>query len=219
MSSLLARLFCCGVRPRAATSDAHSTVIPNEHSRLLDQPPSPAIVVDHQTLSDRLGTIVRAKEGKMVSVSARTPFTIHDAEQLPAALTSAAEGTGSGGHISLNRRPPVLTMTPARSQGSLHNMYSDASRHSSRSGSRSSSRPPALHLRSHSPHSTSSAPRSAASVLDCASVSEQRGAVPDASGWFGESGSEVSVEDKPPSPAEQQQTPTALTGITFDWDT
>jgi hypothetical protein len=108
MFSLLAQLFCCGVRPRAAPLDVQSTVcigapsvfselspsslivfgpqvIPNEHSRLLDDPSSyvldsvprrihtqkislsetrrPDIVVDHQTLSDRLENIVRAKEG------------------------------------------------------------------------------------------------------------------------------------------------------------
>ncbi|KAJ7922390.1 hypothetical protein B0H13DRAFT_122157 [Mycena leptocephala] len=100
MFSLLAQLFCCGVRSRTAPLDVQSTVcigarsvfselspsplivfgpqvIPNEHSRLLDDPSSlsetrrPEIVVDHQTLSDRLENIVRAKEGRMVSVSAR----------------------------------------------------------------------------------------------------------------------------------------------------
>ncbi|KAJ7034486.1 hypothetical protein C8F04DRAFT_1395516 [Mycena alexandri] len=208
MSSLIAQLFCCCVRPRAAATDVESTVIPNEHSRLLD-PPSPAIVVDHQKLSDRLGTIVRAKVGKMVSVSARTPFTLHDAEQLPSASTA-------------NRRPPILTMTPARSQGSL-NLHSDSrSRHSSRSGSRASSRQP--ELRSHSAHSTNSAPPSATSAPLSVFVSEDPSKSPvDASEWFAESESELSVEDEVGASDHTPNVPAAPPagdpqGIAFDWD-
>ncbi|KAF7369864.1 hypothetical protein MSAN_00615400 [Mycena sanguinolenta] len=167
MFSLIAQLLCCGVRPRAASPDAQSTVIPTERSHLLEDSQSfhrPVIVVDHQKLSDKLSTIVRTKEGKMVSVSARTPFTLHDAV--------ASNANAGGGRVNVSRRPPVLTMTPARSHGSL-NLYSDSrSRHSSRSGSRSSSRQP--DLRSHS--TNSSAPRSTASrsAAGSASVSDNR---------------------------------------------
>ncbi|KAJ7207339.1 hypothetical protein B0H12DRAFT_439384 [Mycena haematopus] len=63
MFSLIAQLLCCCARPHATSPDVQSIVIPNERSGLLDEPQSPAIVVDHQTLSDKLGTIVRAKEG------------------------------------------------------------------------------------------------------------------------------------------------------------
>ncbi|KAJ7728523.1 hypothetical protein B0H16DRAFT_1588898 [Mycena metata] len=212
MSSLFAQLFCCCVRPRADPIDAESTVIPNEHSRLLDPPSSPAIVVDHQKLSDRLGTIVRAKEGKMVSVSARTPFTLHDAEQLPSASTA-------------NRRPPILTMTPARSQGSLnlHSNSNSRSPHSSRSGSRASSRQP--ELRSHSAHSTSPAPPSAtcAPLSESASGDSSKPPV-DASEWFAESESDLSVEDEVrPSDDNTPKVPAATPladpqGIAFDWD-
>ncbi|KAJ7881990.1 hypothetical protein B0H14DRAFT_2704160 [Mycena olivaceomarginata] len=229
MFSLLTQLLCCGARPRAAPPDVQSTVIPNEHSRLLDEPESPAIVdvdvVAHQSLSDRLDTIVRAKEGKMVSVSARTPFTLHGAEQAPS--TSTVNGGGNRANVS--RRPPVLTMTPARSHGSL-NLYSDSrSRHSSGSGSRSSSRQPAL--RSQSARSGSSVPPSTTSVPSSASASDNRGKAPDASEWFAESGSDFSVEgDEEPAPptsgAEVHvRTPIAhpaaaadMRGIAFDWD-
>ncbi|KAJ7358475.1 hypothetical protein DFH08DRAFT_848553 [Mycena albidolilacea] len=226
MSSHLTQLLCCGARPRAAPPDVQSTVIPNEHSRLLDKPKSPAIVdvVAHQSLSDRLANIVRAKEGKMVSVSARTPFTLHGAEQAPS--TSTVNGGRNRANVS--RRPPVLTMTPARSHGSL-NLYSDSrSRHSSDSGSRSSSRQPAL--RSQSARLGSSAPPTT-SVPSSASASDNRGKAPDASEWFAESGSELSVEgDEEPAPPTSGvevhvRTPIAhpaasaeMRGIAFDWD-
>ncbi|KAJ7694274.1 hypothetical protein B0H14DRAFT_3044212 [Mycena olivaceomarginata] len=164
MFSLLTQLLCCGARPRAAPPDVQSTVIPNEHSRLLDEPESPAIVdvdvVAHQSLSDRLDTIVRAKEGKMVSVSARTPFTLHGAEQAPS--TSTFNGGGNRANV-----PPAA-------------------------GSRSSSRQPAL--RSQSARSGSSVPPSTTSVPSSASASDNRGKAPDASEWFAESGSEFSME-------------------------
>ncbi|KAJ6539998.1 hypothetical protein DFH09DRAFT_1090001 [Mycena vulgaris] len=60
-SPFLAILLSC--RRRTRIRDAESTVIPNDTSRLL-APPSPAPVVDHQTLSERLASIVRAKEGR-----------------------------------------------------------------------------------------------------------------------------------------------------------
>ncbi|KAF7355940.1 hypothetical protein MVEN_00923200 [Mycena venus] len=232
MFSLLMRLFCCGARPRTPP-DVQSTVIPNEHSRLLDDDESPAVVVDHQTLDDRLVTIVRAKEGKMVSVSARTPFILHDAEQEQLPSTSNASAGGVQTHVNVSRRPPVLTMTPARaqSQGSL-NLHSDTysqSRHSSHSGSRSSSRqPPAL--RSQSTHSSNSAHHSTTSGPASTSASDTRaGKALDANEWFVESESEFSAaEDEPSSGATPTATaqpaavvrspPADMRGIAFDWD-
>ncbi|KAF8193927.1 hypothetical protein K438DRAFT_827642 [Mycena galopus ATCC 62051] len=229
MFAFLAQLLCCGARPRATPSDVQSTVIPNEHSRLLDEAESshrPAIVVDHQKLSDRLGTIVRAKEGKMVSVSARTPFTLRDAE--PVSSVSASNPDIGGSRVNISRRPPVLTMTPTRSHGSLR-LHSDSqSRHSSRSGSRSSSRQPVL--RSHSAHSSGSARRSTTtlSVPASASTLDTRGKALDTSEWFAESDSEYSVEDQPASPilgatpiaqpTPNLQSPPDVGGIAFDWD-
>ncbi|KAJ6494265.1 hypothetical protein C8R45DRAFT_987767 [Mycena sanguinolenta] len=222
MFSLIAQLLCCGVRPRAASPDVQSTVIPTERSHLLDDSQSPAIVVDHQKLSDKLGTIVRAKEGKMVSVSARTPFTLHDAE--PPNLNDG------GSRVNVSRRPPVLTMTPARSHGSL-NLYSDSrSRHSSRSCSRSSSRQP--HLRSHSTSSGALRSTVSRSTAGSASVSDTRAPALDASEWVPESESEFSVEDessftpgthgtsKTPAmqPTSVKQPSVDMRDIAFDWD-
>ncbi|KAJ7661068.1 hypothetical protein B0H17DRAFT_1094609 [Mycena rosella] len=212
--SFLARLLCCCSGPRTPAHDVESTgqVIPNETTRLLDPPSSPApIAVDHQKLSDKLGSIVRAKEGKMVSVSARAPFMIHSAhdseeENLPS--TSHMAPTHTANNATISRRPPVLTMTPARSQGSL-NLYSDSrSQLSSPAGSRSSSRRrPELRSNSVQSHSSNSAPVSA------------RGK---SVGWLAESSSERSVEEEPPSlipianpPAAGPSDPHA---ITFSWD-
>ncbi|KAJ7181272.1 hypothetical protein C8R46DRAFT_599650 [Mycena filopes] len=225
MSSLFTQLFCCCLRPRPAPPDVESTtVIPNEHSRLLEPPASPASVVDHQSLSDRLGTIVRAKEGKMVSVSARTPFTlVHDAEpQLPSSSSTTT---------SANRRPPILTMTPARSHGSL-NLHSDSQSQSrSRSRSRPSSRSDSLasspRRAAHSPLPPVAPP--APPPASASGSAERNAPAPvDASEWFVESESElVSGEEDHdhedsddilphatprPTPAADPQS------IAFDWD-
>lgn len=118
----------------------------------------------------------------MVSVSARAPFTLNEAEQLP----QASNASGSGGGVNLSRRPPVLTMTAARS-------LNTQSRHSSCSGSRSSSRRPELRSQS---NSTISAPRSASSVHGSGSASDNRVRGPEPSEWFAESESEFSIEEE-----------------------
>ncbi|KAK7024714.1 hypothetical protein R3P38DRAFT_1050186 [Favolaschia claudopus] len=229
MFSLFAQLICCGKRSRAIPPDAPSTVIPNERTPLLDDPreQAPDVSVDHQSLSDRLGTIVRAKEGKMVSVSSRTPFTLHDAEQAQLPTTSTANEDDGVQDVTISRRPPVLTMTPARSHGSFSYLRSDSqSQHSSesRSGSRSPSRQRAQ-SGSSVPPSSSSGRRSGAAA--------RRFKSPDRSEWFAESESEVevSVDDESVSPTPHSptsKTPTAppapilqiqdVKGIAFDWD-
>ncbi|KAJ7625925.1 hypothetical protein FB45DRAFT_922645 [Roridomyces roridus] len=129
-ASFFARLFfCCHARPRRAASAAESAqVIPNETSRLLDPPTSPSTqVVDRKTLTDRLGSIVRAKEGKMVSVSARAPFTLESTSDEPdhddasSSTLNDSVSTHSDSNTTANllrtpttRHPRVLTMTPAR---------------------------------------------------------------------------------------------------------
>ncbi|KAJ6512306.1 hypothetical protein DFH09DRAFT_1333454 [Mycena vulgaris] len=133
---MLCLLFPCCIRP--LDDDSADQVIPNETSRLipasaqLPPPGPPEMTVDHQKLNDRLSTIVRAKEGKMVNVISRTPFTlrsVHDNTSSPAspispgptspstpASTSAAlpEAPVIPASSTLgSRRPTVLTMTPA----------------------------------------------------------------------------------------------------------
>ncbi|KAJ7131788.1 hypothetical protein C8R43DRAFT_956752 [Mycena crocata] len=207
-------------------------VIPNERSRLIESgpssgPPSPAaLIVDHQKLNDKLGTIVRRKESKMVNVSARAPFTLHAASSLTNtsderhSATSASmnapgfETNPPTARASISRRPPVLMMTPARSYYGSLNLYSE-SQQSSPTGSRSSSR--------HRPEPRSTSTHSQSSVgSGTGSGSRSKGKGKQASGWFAESESEVSIEDQPPSPIavarpDPATTPKDAQGITFSW--
>ncbi|KAJ7175003.1 hypothetical protein C8R43DRAFT_975688 [Mycena crocata] len=195
-SSFLARLFCCCyIRPRTNRTDVESAVIPNETSRLIDPPSSPApqITVDHQKLNDKLGTIVRAKEGKMVSVNARAPFTLHSAyngEDSP-----SPSGTAGFGSAAVSRLPPVLTMSPSgRLQGSL-NLNANHSRGSSASGSRSSSSSrQQSQMRSSSYHSLP--PPESVSTNSHGKARQDRERVRE-----NESLSEVSIEDEDESPS------------------
>ncbi|OCH89056.1 hypothetical protein OBBRIDRAFT_836112 [Obba rivulosa] len=77
MADFFRSIFSCCIR----TSD-ESREEPNEHTQLL--PPSEGLlptrsyVADSQKMKERMGTIVRAKEGKMVNVNAPLPFNIHN---------------------------------------------------------------------------------------------------------------------------------------------
>ncbi|KAJ7896516.1 hypothetical protein B0H13DRAFT_2034083 [Mycena leptocephala] len=140
-ASMFHQLFYCCLCPR---DEDDPTVIPTETTHLisptagLSSPGLPeATAVDHQKLHDRMGSIVRSKEGKMVNVSARTPFTLQSAggsTSAPPFSSSPPTPTPQAPGDTVGRRPPVLTMTPARAR-----LHAD-SRYSSPTGSRSSSR-------------------------------------------------------------------------------
>ncbi|KAJ7195664.1 hypothetical protein GGX14DRAFT_575452 [Mycena pura] len=172
MFRLLARLSCCGKRARRAPDDADYP--PNETTHLIQAsdelcvlsiavlsfPATATMAMDHQLLADRLGTIVRSKESKMVNLGARTPFTLRRAEAGAAAAFDHAPPLPP--HVGLllpdscTRPPPsspttaappahappegpaVLTLTPARGARRL-----PVSRYTTPTGSRASSRRPA----------------------------------------------------------------------------
>ncbi|ESK95936.1 hypothetical protein Moror_965 [Moniliophthora roreri MCA 2997] len=72
-------LSCCSFCKKSPDTELEREDVIDETSRLIptaEQPPStPRLVyVDHEQLRERLGTIVRAKEGKMVNVIKRTHF-------------------------------------------------------------------------------------------------------------------------------------------------
>ncbi|KAN0130277.1 hypothetical protein V8E53_011900 [Lactarius tabidus] len=76
--SLLSFLFCC-LRPRSVPSSQE----PDENSRLIPAsddvlPAARHVIVDQQRMKERLGVIVRAKEGKMVNVNAPLPFNLNN---------------------------------------------------------------------------------------------------------------------------------------------
>ncbi|KAF7332901.1 hypothetical protein MVEN_02395600 [Mycena venus] len=186
-------LFCCCARPPV---EDDPTVIPTETTHLIspgtglsssDFPET--IAVDHQKLQDRMGTIVRSKEGKMVNISARAPFILRSAAggssgtaasspsagfSSPPTPTSSAPLTSTAPTTS--RHPPVLIMTPARAR-----LQAD-SRYSSPSGSRSSSR-----------RRTDSSDRYTASYLHSSTSVEREKHAPVSSKWSSETESESSV--------------------------
>ncbi|KAI0948903.1 hypothetical protein AcW1_008645 [Taiwanofungus camphoratus] len=73
---------CCFDERRALLTLSDVQGEPDERSHLIpptnDVPPTRNYVVDRQKLSERLGTIVRSKEGKMVNVNAPLPFNLHN---------------------------------------------------------------------------------------------------------------------------------------------
>lgn len=134
----------------------------------------------------------------MVNVSARTPFTLHSAEgsadtpisptspSFPVAPTASSSTTTprTSDNVVPSRRPPILTMTPAKSQMSLN-----FSRFSSPSGSRSSSRRRQESNSSGSRHRYSAADSAVDSVAEPAQRKDKA-----SSAWFGESESETSAD-------------------------
>ncbi|KAJ6474051.1 hypothetical protein C8R47DRAFT_1144619 [Mycena vitilis] len=199
-TSMFHLLFCSCARPR---DEEDLTVIPTETTHLLStalsSPGLPeATAVDHQKLQDRMGSIVRSKEGKMVNVSARTPFTLQSAPAplgmgaLSQEASSDTDSATSSAHAPartayVSRRPPVLTMTPAHAR-----LHAD-SRYSSPTGSRSSSR-------------RRTDPGSYGGYGGYAHSAAAR--VP--SDWFGDSGSEsasIKTGDEEPTPTPHASGP------------
>ncbi|KAJ7759587.1 hypothetical protein B0H16DRAFT_594916 [Mycena metata] len=206
-ASILQLLCCCCIHPEVSPEN-DPTVIPTETTYLipnsagLSSPRLPgAMIVDHQKLNDRMSIIVRAKEGKMVNVSTRLPFTLQSAtassppglSSSPTTPTSTAANAPapqiSAGSLTASRRPPVLMMTPARSR--LH----AEGRYSSPSGSRSSSRRRPESDRYTYPY-TPSGPTSAVEGGPARGKQASLG-----SEWIGETESESS-----PQPESQAQT-------------
>jgi len=101
MISLFSQVWGCCLRAPSASRDI------NEQSRLIpppqdDPPPKQptSVVIDHQKLKDRLGTIVRSKEGKMINVGTPLPFNLHNK-----ALHARIDASGSGSSRSRARSP------------------------------------------------------------------------------------------------------------------
>ncbi|KAF7311299.1 hypothetical protein MKEN_01031600 [Mycena kentingensis (nom. inval.)] len=79
MASLLHLLCCCSSRASPERDDdavdERSRLIPSD----LDATSGPTVgYTDHERMQERLVTIVRAKERKMVSVVAHVPFNLHN---------------------------------------------------------------------------------------------------------------------------------------------
>ncbi|KIK99399.1 hypothetical protein PAXRUDRAFT_132209 [Paxillus rubicundulus Ve08.2h10] len=112
---------CCGFRQRRHETHA----VPDERTRLIpdaqDTPTQPR-VIDQQRLKDRLGTVIRSKEGKMVNVNAQFPFNLHN-QELGEQSSSRSSRHVSGGTGASSRRAspsPHRSLYKSPSSTSIH---------------------------------------------------------------------------------------------------
>ncbi|GBE80441.1 hypothetical protein SCP_0301560 [Sparassis crispa] len=123
MSSLISHLLSCCLRshsPVQGEADERTHLIPE--TTITDIPQPRSYVVDQQKLKDRLGTIVRAKEGKMVNVNTPLPFNLHHKsfpETSRSASTSGQRGP-SDTEAASRSREPSRSIETSRSTSSLH---------------------------------------------------------------------------------------------------
>ncbi|KAJ7161478.1 hypothetical protein C8R43DRAFT_992990 [Mycena crocata] len=90
-------LFCCcgqhgGVHSDEDTIDETSHLIPSN----LESTPPTVVFTDHQRIQERLVTIVRAKERKMVNVNSQIPFNLHNRVITPNASLSRSVSLSTG---------------------------------------------------------------------------------------------------------------------------
>ncbi|KAJ7208542.1 hypothetical protein GGX14DRAFT_453875 [Mycena pura] len=144
-------LFCCCTRSRRF---AHDDVIPDENTHLIPPVNSSrfpvALNVDHRMLRDKLSTIVRSKERKMVNVGARTPFIVAlkngasiDTREFPltAAVISASPGLAPTPLAPPSTPIASTPVSPSPSKSCLHVLTVTPAHnaHSSGAGSRTGS--------------------------------------------------------------------------------
>ncbi|KAF8205676.1 hypothetical protein K438DRAFT_1818236 [Mycena galopus ATCC 62051] len=103
MSSFFS-LFCGCCGPRLGVRDQDSTIDETSHLIPSNLESTPPIVVftDHQRIQERLVTIVRAKERKMVNVNSQIPFNLHNRAITPnpSLSRSVSLSTGHLDHIT-----------------------------------------------------------------------------------------------------------------------
>ncbi|KAL7281374.1 hypothetical protein ACG7TL_004684 [Trametes sanguinea] len=107
MASFFYHVFGCCIRRRSRTLNPEE---PDENTPFIppsdDAPPPRTYTVDHERMRERLGTIVRSKEGKMVNVNQPLPFNLHGQGRSP-----YAHPTGSS---STNTTPPRASSSAAQ---------------------------------------------------------------------------------------------------------
>jgi len=112
MPSLFTKaLCCCCLRTRSkspAPDDDRSRLIPPESEVPSYAQPQP-IAIDHQNLKERLGAIVRTKEGKMLNVGASSPLNLHR-KSLQAKLNPSASNSSVLGHRSFYSSNKSVTL-------------------------------------------------------------------------------------------------------------
>ncbi|KAI0368377.1 hypothetical protein BV20DRAFT_473346 [Pilatotrama ljubarskyi] len=143
MASVFRQVFGCCIRSRSPSSEE-----PNESTPFIqpsdEVPPVRTYTVDHDRLKERLGTIVRSKEGKMVNVNQPLPFNLHGRH--PHARPDRS--------LSANTTPPRASSSNAQADPAPESSAAAANRHGPRLPSYSPSREPSPSIQTS--HSTSS---------------------------------------------------------------
>ncbi|KAI8992920.1 hypothetical protein BD414DRAFT_289948 [Trametes punicea] len=134
MASYFRYVFGCCIRSHSRSPNPE----PDENTPFIppsdDAPPPRMYTVDHERMKERLGTIVRSKEGKMVNVNQPLPFNLH--------------GYGRGPHIhrtgssSTNTTPPRASSSAAQALGTDESSIAAGQAHNPRLPSYSPSREP-----------------------------------------------------------------------------
>ncbi|KAF8165983.1 hypothetical protein B0H34DRAFT_691350 [Crassisporium funariophilum] len=109
VSAILKSIFCCCNTKEDVSQDLYS-----ESSHLIPETTEPPVIysnvalVDHQQLHERLGSIVRAKEGKMVNVASHIPFNLHNRVIPPESQHSISRSASGSmdGHFRRYRTNP-----------------------------------------------------------------------------------------------------------------
>jgi len=117
MSTLFGHLFGCCLRPRLSSEeqpDERRHLDPNGAGNPI-YVPRDTVVSDRQKVKERLGNIVRSKEGKMVNVTDHLPFNLNN-RNTPAASTSRLRTESPSPHPSVGTGE---TTTTSRSGSSL----------------------------------------------------------------------------------------------------
>jgi hypothetical protein len=150
---MLASIFCCCRRgstsPDSEEVDENTHLIPQTDVDILPIVPPHYDAVDQDRLRERLGDIIKAKEGKMVNVNALLPFNLHN-QRFPPSRSAQRFGRPSSGSgsASASRSASVSTY---QNDNTYHNysttsvlrssaLIANSAITDSRSPSRSSSR-------------------------------------------------------------------------------
>ncbi|KAJ8488624.1 hypothetical protein ONZ51_g3454 [Trametes cubensis] len=146
MASIFRFVFGCCLR-RQRVSDLEE---PNENTPFIAPtddipPPRNYTTIDHEVMKERLGTIVRSKEGKMVNVNQPLPFNLHG--RPPHGRPDRS--------LSANTTPPRASSSAAQSDSALpESSHAPRNPHNHRLPSYSPSRDPSPSIQTS--HSTSS---------------------------------------------------------------
>lgn len=131
MSSVFRQFLSCCFRTRSQSHERQQGG-PDERTHLIpptnEVPPVRTYVLDQHKMKERLGTIVRAQEGKMVNVNAQLPFNLHS--QSLHALDPGAERSRSMNPPGTSTTQRIPSYSPARDESpSLQTSRSTSSLH------------------------------------------------------------------------------------------